>query len=42
MELYHNSQDPAYRHPLGAVPCDTRIRLALTVSGKPQKVILRT
>ena len=42
MELYHNSQDPAYRLPLGAVPCSTRIRLSLTVSGKPKNVTLRT
>ncbi len=42
MELYHNSQDPAYRSPLGAVPCKASIRLSLTVSGKPKNVTLRT
>ncbi len=42
MELYHNSQDTDYRSPRGAAPCGSRVRLALTVSGRPQNVTLRT
>lgn len=42
MELYHNSQDPACRSPLGALPCASQVRLGLFVSGQARNVTLRT
>ena len=34
MNVYHNSQDPAYRSPKGAVAAGTRICLSLAVEGE--------
>lgn len=33
MKVYHNSQDPAYRSPKGAVAAGTRVALSLTAEG---------
>lgn len=41
MELYHNSQDIAFRSPAGAVTVGTRVTLRLMVQGEHGKVQLR-
>ncbi len=42
MELFHNSQDEAFRLPRGAVPVSTPVRLRLQIRGRPGLVLLRT
>jgi glycosidase len=42
MELYHNSQDIAFRNPLGAVTVGTQVTLRLMVQGRHGRVQLRT
>ena len=40
MQLYHNSQDPEFRMPMGAVPCGTEVRMRIHTEGA-HKVWLR-
>lgn len=41
--LYHNSHDPIFRRPFGAVPCGTKVTVALQVNDAPnvKEVLLR-
>lgn len=41
MKVCHDSHDLYFRHPFGAVPCGTEIRLRLTVEGAPVPVQCR-
>lgn len=42
MQLFHDSRNPAYRHPGGAQPCGTQVTLRLRVEGgRPDAVHLR-
>lgn len=42
MKIFHNSQDTKYRNPFGAVRCDEKVALSVSLSFDAKKVILRT
>ncbi len=39
MQLYHDSQNPLYRSPLGTVPCNTQITLRLRAEGASEATL---